>query len=72
VADEPGWPNALDADGQAVRTHRLRPERFNSPHAVAFDRDGSLYVAEWLLGGRYTKLTRTGPTGEDPTKKGAT
>ncbi len=30
---------------------------FNSPHAVAFDRDGNLYVAEWSKFGRLHKLT---------------
>lgn len=58
VADEPGWPNELDADGNAVRTSRLIDGKFNSPHAVAFDDDGNLFVAEWLLGGRYNKLVR--------------
>jgi hypothetical protein len=58
VASEPGWPNSLDADANAVRPTRLRPGRFNSPHAIAVDPDGSVFVAEWLIGGRYTKLTR--------------
>jgi hypothetical protein len=31
-------------------------DRFNSPHGGASDADGNLYVSEWLLGGRYTKL----------------
>lgn len=32
------------------------PDRSNSPHSVAADGDGSLYVSEWLIGGRDTKL----------------
>jgi hypothetical protein len=55
--ERPGWPNALGEDGGVV-TPRLpdRDDRFNSPHSVAVDRDGNLYVSEWLIGGRYTKL----------------
>jgi hypothetical protein len=58
VADAPGWPNSLDGAGDVVRSTRLEPHKFNSPHGVAVDGDGSLYVVEWLIGGRYTKLTR--------------
>ncbi len=32
------------------------PSEFNSPHSLATDADGNLYVSEWLIGGRYTKL----------------
>ena len=53
-----GWPNDTDADGRRVRTRALTPGRFNSPHAVAVGLDGSLYVTEWLIGGRTTKLRR--------------
>jgi hypothetical protein len=48
----------LDADGNVIRSTRLEAERFNSPHAAAVDGDGALFVAEWLVGGRYTKLTK--------------
>jgi hypothetical protein len=30
----------------------------NSPHTLAVDSDGNVYVAEWLIGGRVTKLAR--------------
>jgi hypothetical protein len=53
----PGWPNALGGDGHTEMPNLPRHDRFNSPHAVATDSDGNLYVSEWLLGGRYTKLT---------------
>lgn len=52
----PGWPNMKDEMGQTVRTTRLEPGRFNSPHGIAADAAGNLYVTEWLIGGRYTKL----------------
>jgi hypothetical protein len=53
----PGWPNDLANDGRTEIPHLPQHDRFNSPHAVATDADGNLYVSEWLLGGRYTKLT---------------
>jgi hypothetical protein len=52
----PGWPNALADDGRTETPQLPRHDRFNSPHAVTADADGNLYVSEWLLGGRYTKL----------------
>lgn len=55
VADVEGWPNGLD-DGRAVRPPDLTPGRFHAPHGIATDADGNLYVAEWLVGGRTTRL----------------
>jgi hypothetical protein len=54
--ERPGWPNALDDDGHVETAHLPDPKRFNSPHSVAVDTAGNLYVSEWLIGGRYTKL----------------
>jgi len=54
--ERPGWPNALGEDGCVIAPHLPDPGRFNSPHSVAVDADGNLYVSEWLVGGRYTKL----------------
>jgi hypothetical protein len=52
----PGWPNDLDADGRATAPDLPEHDRFNSPHSVACDAEGNLYVSEWLIGGRYSKL----------------
>ena len=52
----PGWPNALDDGGGAVPP--APTGRFNSPHGVVADADGALYVTEWLLGGRWVRITR--------------
>jgi hypothetical protein len=54
--ESPGWPNALSEDGRAIKTELRHPYEFNSPHSVATDADGNLFVSEWLLGGRYTRL----------------
>jgi len=56
VYDLDGWPNAKDRSGDTMRTTHLEPGRFNSPHGVAVDGEGNIYVAEWLIGGRITKL----------------
>jgi DNA-binding beta-propeller fold protein YncE len=56
-----GWPNELDERGVPRRTSRLRPGMFNSPHGVAADAGGNLYVTEWLIGGRYAKLVPASP-----------
>ena len=56
--DVPGWPNNLDENGHVIRSRILEAGKFNSPHGLAADADGNLYVGEWLVGGRYTKLVK--------------
>ena len=53
---EAGWPNVLDAAGVPTRSDRLQVGRFNSPHGLAGDASGAIYVSEWLIGGRTLKL----------------
>lgn len=57
--DRPGWPNRLDDSGVPVRPG-LEPDLFNTPHGIAAGPDGSLYVAEWLIGGRLVRLVPEG------------
>ena len=47
-----GWPNLAGTD-------HVRPGRFNSPHGACFTPDGDILVAEWILGGRVTRLARS-------------
>lgn len=58
VCSGEGWPNAKSTGGELIRPAGLRPGRFNSPHGIAVDGHGDIYVVEWLIGGRYSKLTR--------------
>ena len=50
VEQTEGWPDVLP--------EHIRPGRFNSPHGVAADANGSLYVTELFTGGRITKLVK--------------
>ena len=58
VCDATGWPNNQDEGGEVIPTSLLEPGKFNSPHGMAVDADGNIYVAEWLIGGRFTKLVK--------------
>lgn len=55
ASEDAVWPNA-DVEGRIVPMTELSPGRFRSPHGIATDDDGCVYVSEWLLGGRITKL----------------
>ena len=60
-ADAPsreGWPNELDDSGRPRRTTALEPGKLNSPHTLAVDRQGNIYITEWLIGGRIIKLKK--------------
>ena len=46
----PGWPDHAP--------ELIIPGKFNSPHSAAIDRDGNIYIVEWIKGGRITKLER--------------
>lgn len=56
--EQPGWPNRFTSAGLPQRPADLVPGRFNSPHGLGVDQAGHIYVAEWLIGGRLTKLER--------------
>lgn len=45
-----GWPNLSGED--------LKPGLFNSPHGIAVNGGGDIFVVEWIVGGRITKLER--------------
>jgi hypothetical protein len=47
----------VDELGNTVRVTDLGPGVFNSPHGLAADASGTLYVPEWLIGGRLVRLS---------------
>ena len=44
-----------------VKHDRLKEGQFTSPHGCAWDHDGNLYVEDWNVLGRVTKLKRVKP-----------
>lgn len=56
LLERPGWPNRKDDSGKNVPPKDYEIGTFNSPHGLTADKEGNLYVAEWVLGGRNTKL----------------
>jgi hypothetical protein len=52
ACERPGWPN--------LPKSQIEPGKFISPHAAAVDSEGNIYVAEWIIGGRITKLVKYG------------
>jgi sugar lactone lactonase YvrE len=54
-----GWPNRKDENGQRLSPVQvLEPGKFNSPHGITADHEGNIFVHEWHLGVRITKLCR--------------
>lgn len=51
----------ITADAKfTIRTQpdQWQPGKFVHPHDACFDRDGNIYVVEWMASGRISKLTR--------------
>lgn len=59
LGEDPQWQKTVSETRQ-IRAQRdqWRPGRFIHPHDAAFDRDGNIIVAEWVVGGRISRLRR--------------
>lgn len=59
---DPEWTKHALADGFALRRQpeNWQPGRFIHPHDACYDRDGNIFVVEWVPTGRVTKLRRVG------------
>ena len=51
---DPNWHNPLRRESR----DKFIPGRFICPHGACFDRDGNIYVVEWVEVGRVTKLRK--------------
>lgn len=60
LGDDPQWREKVLAGNNAMRAKR--PEwqagKFVHPHDACFDRDGNIFVVEWVVTGRVTKLVK--------------
>jgi DNA-binding beta-propeller fold protein YncE len=56
--DLPGTPNEHIPDWPNLPRERQSPGQFIAPHAACVDSRGDIYVGEWVLGGRLTKLVK--------------
>ncbi|MCC9605838.1 twin-arginine translocation signal domain-containing protein [Blastopirellula sp. JC732] len=60
LGDDAEWRAAVLGDGMKMRRERDRwlDGKFIHPHDACFDKDGNIYVTEWVEGGRVTFLKK--------------
>ncbi|MCA8987396.1 MAG: peptidase, partial [Planctomycetaceae bacterium] len=60
LGDDPEWrAQVLDKEiGMRGKPDKWQPGKFVHPHDACFDAAGNIFVAEWVVGGRVTKLER--------------
>ncbi|MGV3485884.1 MAG: peptidase [Planctomycetaceae bacterium] len=60
LGDDATWREQVLADKFAMRRtpEKCPPGRFVHPHDACFDAQGNIFVTEWVVGGRVTKLER--------------
>lgn len=60
LGDDEQWRSAVTADKNKLRRQPQRWEagKFIHPHDACFDADGNILVAEWVEGGRVSRLRR--------------
>ncbi len=60
LGDDPEWTKKVTARGFPIRRDKStwKPGKFIHPHDACFDREGNIFVAEWVRTGRVTKLQK--------------
>ncbi len=60
LGGDPEWREKVLANNFALRSQpaQWQAGKFLHPHDACFDADGNILVAEWVQGGRVTKLTK--------------
>ncbi len=56
IAEAPGWPGLSVKDWPNLPPDQIQAGKFSSPHGVGTGPDGSVYVVEWIIGGRIIRL----------------
>jgi hypothetical protein len=57
LGDDPEWRKKALA-GMRMKPETCEPGKFIHPHDACFDRDGNIFVVEWVHTGRVTKLKK--------------
>jgi len=62
LGDDPQWRSKVTDKKLNLRSKREQwpAGRFVHPHDACFDHDGNIFVAEWVVGGRVSKLVKVG------------
>ena len=53
-----GGHTDFPAIGMRGKPDLWQPGKFVHPHDACFDKDGNIFIAEWVVGGRITKLRK--------------
>jgi len=62
LGDDEAWRAKVLDKKTAMRTKRnlWEPGKFVHPHDACFDHDGNIFLAEWVVSGRVSKLVKVG------------
>ncbi len=61
LGDDPAWrEKALEGFKMRNQRPQWQPGKFIHPHDACFDREGNIFVTEWVNTGRVTKLRKVG------------
>lgn len=58
LADDPAWQTKVAENHLRLKPDSWERGRFIHPHDACFDGDGNIYVTDWVVTGRVTKLLR--------------
>ena len=60
LGDDEAWRNRCLDKSEKMRASpdKWQDGKFVHPHDAAFDKEGNIFVAEWVVGGRVTKLRK--------------
>ena len=60
LGDDDSWRNRVLDKKEKMRASpgKWQVGKFIHPHDAAFDKDGNLFIVEWVVGGRVTKLRK--------------
>jgi hypothetical protein len=58
LGDDEAWRKKVLGDNVRAKPQEWLPGKFVHPHDAAFDKDGNIFVVEWVSTGRVTFLKK--------------